>query len=73
MPFYYMNLHPQPNGDHEVHELGNCPSRGALIPLGQRLDLGQHATCYSAVQRAKALGYPRADGCFYCSRPCHTR
>lgn len=65
MPRYYVNQTPQPNGDHEVHK-ETC----SRLPF-QRIDLGEHATCHSAVLAAKRY-YAQSDGCAYCSRECHT-
>lgn len=65
MPRYYVNQTPQPNGDHEVHK-ETC----SYLPF-RRTDLGEHASCYSAVQAAKRL-YAQSNGCAYCSRECHT-
>lgn len=67
MARYYVNRNAQPNGDHEVHRLG-C----SRMPLeANRTYLGDFPTCRSAVTAAKRI-YPQADGCFYCSRECHT-
>jgi hypothetical protein len=68
MPRFYVNTNPQPNGDHEVHEEGSC-----LYPpyLANRKDLGYYANCAGAVKEAKKT-YSKANGCYYCCRPCHT-
>lgn len=67
MSKYYMNKNAQSNGDHEVHEEG-C----SWMPLPQnRLGLGEHASCYTAVAEAKKVD-PYADGCKHCSPACHT-
>lgn len=68
MAEYYVNNTPQSNGDNEVHEKG-C---GWLARAQSVTPLGNHPNCQSAVLAAKKL-YPRtANGCVYCSRPCHT-
>jgi hypothetical protein len=68
MARYLVNTNPQPNGDHEVHTTV-C----AYLPLpAHRQDLGEHATCQSAVALAKRQ-YPTANGCYYCAKACHTR
>lgn len=68
MPDYYVNTRPQvPSGDHEVHTPG-C----AFFPnVENALYLGWFASCHGAVIRAKQT-YPTANGCFFCSRDCHT-
>ncbi len=67
MPNYYVNQNAQLNGDHEVHEEG-C----SYMPAPQnRMPLGVHSNCASAVQAAKRR-YDRANGCYHCSYACHT-
>ena len=68
MALYYVNKLAQANGDHEVHRewCGFMPDRK------NRIFLGDFPDCRSAV-RAAIRRYPRADGCFYCSKPCHRR
>lgn len=67
MARYYVNKNAQSNGDHEVHKSG-C----SWMPEPQnRVSLGEHASCSTAVTEAKRH-YPKSNGCFYCSRPCHT-
>ena len=67
MPRYYVNNSRQDNGDHEVHVSG-CHW---LQQARSTRDLGEHATCASAVRVAKQI-YPTANGCAYCSSACHT-
>lgn len=67
MHLYYVNKLAQLNGDHEVHREG-CLHPAA--PFNQ-MALGYHANCWTAVALAKGF-YPRANGCYYCSRICHT-
>lgn len=67
MAFYYVNKNAQDNGDHEVHK-SDC----LFIPLPtNRLSLGSHASCKSAVREAKKY-YPQSNGCYFCSKECHT-
>ena len=67
MAHYYVNKNAQPNGDHEVHREG-C----AFLPsLMNRLYLGMYGSCGPAVEEARRY-YRQANGCFFCSRPCHT-
>lgn len=68
MASYYMNLNAQQEGDREVHREG-C---SWLPQVRSKRYLGEHSACHSAVAVAKQY-YSLADGCYYCSRPCHTR
>lgn len=68
MKSYYVNKHPQSNGDHEVHDAG-C----TYLPLEEnRKYLGLFSDCKGAVKKAKET-YATADGCKTCSPACHTR
>lgn len=64
---YFVNKNAQSNGDHEVHveTCTRCPEPQ------NRLALGDFATCWPAVSKAKET-YPISNGCYYCSNPCHT-
>lgn len=65
---YYVNKNAQSGGEHEVHA-ENCNH----LPLAQNREyLGSFSSCKDAVKKAKE-NYPTADGCYYCSRECHTR
>ncbi len=67
MPNYYVNKNAQTNGDHEVHETG-C----SYMPLDEnRIYLGFFYNCADAVKEARKY-YNQVNGCYYCSRPCHT-
>jgi len=67
MDKYYVNKNAQSNGDHEVHKEG-C----SYMPLvGNKLNLGSHTGCSSAVKKAKET-YSKSNGCYYCCKPCHT-
>lgn len=67
MPRYYVNKNAQPNGDHEVHKQG-C----SFMPAeGNRIDLGEHSSCRTAVMKAKEH-YRQSNGCYFCSNECHT-
>lgn len=67
MPKYYVNDNSQTNGDHEVHQEG-C----SWMPKQENSTyLGYHSTCKSAVQKAQVY-YSQVNGCFYCSKECHT-
>jgi hypothetical protein len=67
MPRYYVNNNAQDNGDHEVHVEG-CTY---LALVQSNRDLGYHPNCQSAVASAKVT-HPTANGCYWCSTPCHT-
>lgn len=70
MAKYCVNMNPQSTGEHEVH---NITSGCRYLPdPSNRKQLGEHANCHSAVAAAKAH-YTNVDGCFYCSKACHTR
>lgn len=67
MPRYYVNKNAQNNGDHEVHTTG-CD----FMPAAENRNyLGEFTTCHGAVREAKKY-YAQSNGCYYCSRPCHT-
>ena len=74
MPEYCINRNQQSNGDYEVHDLtpGNC---NHLPNLENRIGLGAFSDCKGAVREAKRR-FPdnsnKINGCYYCSRPCHT-
>ena len=64
---YYVNINAQNNGDHEVHKSG-C----SFMPdQSNLLYLGDFVSCHTAVKEAKK-NYPQSNGCFYCSKECHT-
>lgn len=66
---YFLNRNQQPNGDYEVH-LHGCN----WMPAPEnRIRLGFHVNCHSAVAAAK-IQYPAAqiNGCYFCAGPCHT-
>lgn len=60
MPKYYVNVIPQKNGDHEVHQLG-CSS----MP-NTRIDLGVFSRSLDAEKAAK-LHFPKARLCRFCA------
>jgi hypothetical protein len=68
MARYYVNSNAQPNGDHEVHQL-EC---SFLPDTANRRYLGEFSNCASAVAEARRSHYRQSNGCFYCSRECHT-
>lgn len=66
MATYYVNRDAQANGDHEVHK------KGCSKEPSNRIDLGDHANCWSAVDAAKKY-YSQVNGCKICSNECHTQ
>lgn len=68
MAQYIVNSNEQPNGDHEVHRTDTCTR---LPNHENRVPLGYHATCHSAVLAARRV-YSQSNGCYYCSPSCHT-
>lgn len=71
MATYIFNKNAQPTGEHEVHNANTCKY---LPNLENRVDLGYHDTCQSAVKKAKELYKSKTfDGCYYCCLSCHTR
>jgi hypothetical protein len=65
--YYYVNKNAQTNGDHEVHKL-DC----SFLPDSEnRILLGDFSNCRDAVTSAKRY-YTQCNGCYYCSRECHT-
>lgn len=70
MPYYCVNKNAQPqNGDHEVHDTSS--TRACLPVPTNRIALGFHSTCSSAVGEAKKH-FDDVNGCFYCVSTCHT-
>ncbi len=70
MPHYIVNRNPQPGSrDHEVHNVSTCIR---LPAVENRVSLGEHIHCSTAVVKAQMNGYPSADGCYYCCPDCHT-
>ncbi|MCK9438472.1 hypothetical protein M0Q39_00115 [Patescibacteria group bacterium] len=64
---YYINLNAQENGDNEVHR-EDC---SYLNLVSNKKLLGSFLNCHDAIIAAKRMGYSNADGCYYCSKPCH--
>lgn len=69
MPQFCVNRDRQPNGDHEVHDVS--ADKWCLPDRANRLDLGYHADCSSAVRQARQT-YSQANGCRWCAMACHT-
>lgn len=68
MDLYCVNSQAQVTGEHEVHK-ASC----AYAPdAANRVQLGYHANCRQAVEKARAF-YGNVDGCYHCCRECHTK
>lgn len=68
MEHYFVNKHAQANGDHEVHT-----AKCLYLPeASNQIDLGYHSSCHSALEEARKY-YDQVDGCYYCSKECHTQ
>ncbi|CAL2078877.1 hypothetical protein [Tenacibaculum sp. 190524A05c] len=67
MAKYYVNKNAQENGDHEVHKFGCF----WLPKVENRIYLGNFTNCKDAVKEAKKH-YNKVNGCYHCSRACHT-
>jgi len=65
---YLVNIHPQENGDHEVHN-EDCKR---LPEPGHRKYLGDFYSCEEAVREAKKY-FSQSDGCYWCCEGCHTQ
>ena len=70
MPEFCVNTNAQPgSNDHEVHDLSaDCDY---YPEPANRLSLGNHSSCSSAVDAAKKY-YDDVNGCYYCANDCHT-
>jgi len=68
MAAYYVNQNAQPNGDHEVHKAG-CSH---MPEPANRKHLGDFSNCRDAVRTARQF-YKQCNGCYYCSKECHTQ
>lgn len=67
MPNYYVNKNTDAQGDHEVHTY-ECP----WLPKEEnRIALGYHLNCTSAVKKAKEY-YSNVNGHKHCSEECHS-
>jgi len=68
MTRYYVNKQAQANGDHEVHKEG-C----SWMPESYNAQyLGFFSQCSDAVKEAMKY-FRQVNGCYYCSKECHTQ
>lgn len=68
--YYYLNQNQQSNGDYEVHS-ADC----TRLPSQQNREyLGIFDNCREAVGEARRRhpSWSRINGCYWCSRSCHT-
>lgn len=69
MNFYYFNDSTDEHGKHEVHG-DDCKH---LPEPRNRTLIGYCLNCKDAIQRAKReYPFKSFDGCYWCSRACHT-
>ncbi len=68
MDNYYVNMNPQPTGEHEVHKEG-CSHPPEVY---NRKHLGKFSDCKKAVIEANKY-YENVDGCDYCVPECHNK
>jgi len=67
---FIVNKNSDEKGLHEVHQENIC---NHLPLLENRVDLGSHSNCTSALQKVRQLNPNlRFDGCAYCAPSCHT-
>lgn len=70
MSNYIVDKNAQLNGDYEVHD--EASTRGCLPVAANRISLGYHLSCSSAVTASNNLEYRPANGCYYCAYGYHT-
>lgn len=66
---YIINKNKDANGNNEIHNQTNGCSY--MPDIFNQVSLGW---CYSdadAVEKAKTMGYSKADGCYYCCHKAH--
>lgn len=66
MQHYFVNRDALRSGEHEVH------TRNCDLNPDNSMYLGHFATCEEAIAVASEI-YPKVDGCYTCSRLCHSR
>ncbi len=67
MTLYYVNINEQANGDHEVHAVDS-----KFLPDSvNRIYFGGFSNCCDAAAEARRH-HQQVNGCFYCSKECHT-
>jgi hypothetical protein len=66
---YYVNLHPQKTGEHEIH----AESCRYFKRMKRKKYLGSFSNCNQALKKALSLKIGQVDGCYFCCRKCHTR
>jgi hypothetical protein len=76
MSKYILNKNQQDSQSGKNYEVHNEDSNCSKLPnLENRISLGYHQNCESAIRKAKETR-PEwkydIDGCFYCAKDCHT-
>lgn len=71
MPVFYADMNARSRGEHEVHQ-DTRPACDFAPAMQNRLSLGTHDDCRSAVKEAIAI-FVNATGCSRCCPACHTR
>ena len=82
MPNYCVNRNlDSQKKHHEVHRLDKHVRKfydnkfdycHVLPKLENRISLGDHTGCKTAVAQAKQQHYSNSDGCYYCANECNT-
>ncbi len=70
METYILNRNPQSTGEHEVHKM-NCENPHLPKPEN-RIDLGWHPNCKSAIVEARKH-FIKVNGCAECCSECNKR
>lgn len=67
MPRFYVNKYSQSQHSHEIHTTG-C----SFLPFEKnRIFLGNLEDCKAAIIEAQKY-FKQVNGCYYCSKACHT-
>ena len=70
MARYYVSKNAQASGGYEVHYIHTIEC-SRLPRRENRIYLGNFDNCHDAVRKAREF-CSYVDGCYYCSRECHT-
>lgn len=67
--YYIINKNKDSNGNNEIHNKTNgCSYMPNIL---NQVSLGWCSTDDDALEKAKAMGYTNADGCYYCCPNAH--
>ena len=76
MAKYILNINKQDSLSEENYEIHNEETCAHLPNTENRRHIGYFSNCKDEIIQAK-IKYPEyakdIDGCFWCSRPCHTQ